>query len=642
MATLLITPVVSERSASDDELSLEARVKLLDAENARLKKELELVRKSLVARNVQEALHAAGLSATQLPLDGLSFSLDSNDELTGDNEQPGAEISSAMTGTSVTYVASPEMIAATASAAALAARASVAAALNGGRGGKAKKKAAAAEVDLSHYPRRFVALRIMYMGARYHGFASQPGNVLDMTIESKLFAALEKTRLLPPGGRTQAQYSRCGRTDKGVSALGQVVALWLRSCRRPPAAPAVEPPLSTSCPPEDPHSATPAEPQRRCAGGDSAEALRESIAEAVPHAERGAPEMPPGLPPRKWDVTASVLVHPELSRSVIEIEGNRGEVELSDWSPAGLKSAHSPHSDLGGHVAEERGSGEATDWVLLETEPDEDVGQEFPISRERADDGEWSDGDDEEIDYVAALNRALPEDIRVTGWSPVRPDFDARFSCKFREYKYFFVRGQLDIEAMEKAAARFVGTYDFRNLCRMDTRNVKSFERTIMDCRIERASSSEGWAGCELYYMRVRGRAFLWHQVRCMAAILFMVGHGQESPQIVSELLDLRVFPRKPQYQMASELPLLLHTCGFEDLDFRATPESARQVGLHLERLLHGTLFPAGILREALLELAPAAAGQAKPAPRGHSHVPLKLRGAEPTHEERLQKLGML
>lgn len=48
---------------------------------------------------------------------------------------------------------------------------------------------------------------------------------------------------------------------------------------------------------------------------------------------------------------------------------------------------------------------------------------------------------------------------------------------------------------MEKGAALFVGTHDCRNLCRMDTRNVKSFVRTIMDCRIERASSTEGYVG---------------------------------------------------------------------------------------------------------------------------------------------------
>lgn len=36
----------------------------------------------------------------------------------------------------------------------------------------------------------------------------------------------------------------------------------------------------------------------------------------------------------------------------------------------------------------------------------------------------------EEIDYVAVLNRHLPEDIRVLRWSDVPgPDFSARFRC---------------------------------------------------------------------------------------------------------------------------------------------------------------------------------------------------------------------
>lgn len=31
-----------------------------------------------------------------------------------------------------------------------------------------------------------------------------------------------------------------------------------------------------------------------------------------------------------------------------------------------------------------------------------------------------------EMDYPSVLNRALPEDIRVTGWAPVPDDFSAR------------------------------------------------------------------------------------------------------------------------------------------------------------------------------------------------------------------------
>lgn len=51
-----------------------------------------------------------------------------------------------------------------------------------------------------------------------------------------------------------------------------------------------------------------------------------------------------------------------------------------------------------------------------------------------------------------------------------------------------------------------------------------------------------------------------------MAEVLFMVGRGQEQPSIVSRLLDLTDFDRKPQYGMASERALCLYECGFEDL----------------------------------------------------------------------------
>ncbi len=42
-----------------------------------------------------------------------------------------------------------------------------------------------------------------------------------------MFAALEKVCLIE--SRDTCNYSRCGRTDKGVSARGQVIALHLRS-----------------------------------------------------------------------------------------------------------------------------------------------------------------------------------------------------------------------------------------------------------------------------------------------------------------------------------------------------------------------------------------------------------------------------
>ena len=45
-------------------------------------------------------------------------------------------------------------------------------------------------------------------------------------MQGQLYAALRRTRLISEeAGWQELGYSRCGRTDKGVSALGQVSAL---------------------------------------------------------------------------------------------------------------------------------------------------------------------------------------------------------------------------------------------------------------------------------------------------------------------------------------------------------------------------------------------------------------------------------
>lgn len=81
--------------------------------------------------------------------------------------------------------------------------------------GKAKRT-----FDFSAHGRRHVALKIAYLGWGYQGFASQENT--SNTIEEKLFEALTKTRLVE--SRQTSNYHRCGRTDKGVSAFGQVRA----------------------------------------------------------------------------------------------------------------------------------------------------------------------------------------------------------------------------------------------------------------------------------------------------------------------------------------------------------------------------------------------------------------------------------
>lgn len=100
---------------------------------------------------------------------------------------------------------------------------------------------------------------------------------------------------------------------------------------------------------------------------------------------------------------------------------------------------------------------------------------------------------EEEIDYCLVLNRVLPDNIQCIGWSPVDTNFSARFDCKERTYKYFFIKGQFDISKMQLASKYLVGTHDFRNFCKMDvgngviqfTRNILSIEFHLCDNKTE-------------------------------------------------------------------------------------------------------------------------------------------------------------
>ncbi|CAG0954613.1 tRNA pseudouridine synthase A [Methanosarcinales archaeon] len=64
-----------------------------------------------------------------------------------------------------------------------------------------------------------IALKVGYIGTNYHGFQIQPDV---KTIEGELFASLAKLDIIK--SPHEANYIASGRTDKGVHALGQVIA----------------------------------------------------------------------------------------------------------------------------------------------------------------------------------------------------------------------------------------------------------------------------------------------------------------------------------------------------------------------------------------------------------------------------------
>ena len=177
------------------------------------------------------------------------------------------------------------------------------------------------------------------------------------------------------------------------------------------------------------------------------------------------------------------------------------------------------------------------------------------------------------------LNWVLPETIRVIAWTPVADDFDARFSCQGRQYRYFFTNldGGLDIEAMRKAAGYFLGDHDFRNFCKLDVqKQIMSFSRRIAKAEIVPYEGLPANKGSKMWMLELHGTAFLWHQVRCMMAILFLVGQKLEEPEIVRDLLDVEKYPTKPEYEMAHDVPLVLYDTVFDGLEWRYPEESSR------------------------------------------------------------------
>ncbi len=68
------------------------------------------------------------------------------------------------------------------------------------------------EFDWSKHGSRRIALRFAYNGAEYSGLASASESDTVRTVESEIFSALIKSRLIPD--RSVTDFSRCGRTDK--------------------------------------------------------------------------------------------------------------------------------------------------------------------------------------------------------------------------------------------------------------------------------------------------------------------------------------------------------------------------------------------------------------------------------------------
>ena len=176
--------------------------------------------------------------------------------------------------------------------------------------------------------------------------------------------------------------------------------------------------------------------------------------------------------------------------------------------------------------------------------------------------------DKEEYDYITMINNVLPPYIRVLAWARVGLEFDARFQVLYRSYKYYFPKCDLDIEAMRAALGRFLGEHHFRAFCKSDrSQKDPNYKRTITYLSIDPVSVDPHNSDMSIYSITILGHAFLWHQIRNMVSVLFRIGLGLESPQVISAMLTSGV---KYNYGMSSDLPLVLFECEFENVEWQS------------------------------------------------------------------------
>jgi Pseudouridylate synthase len=391
------------------------------------------------------------------------------------------------------------------------------------------------QVNNSRYMTRHIALRFHYDGSTYSGLAQNVNSPQDNSVEKALFAALSKTCLIE--NRESCGYSRSGRTDRGVSAFGQVVALWVKS----------------------------AFPVGTCKRNPLVDGSKEE-------------DLPEGTTEEAW------LQEKDLPKNHLD--------RVKCWVPVKQKK----------NKMEGDSCNKEKPTCLVEKEM-------------------------KERDFAQMLNSVLPKNIRVLGWSPVTEEFSARFSTKSRTYRYFFVRRDLDLEAMGKGLSYMVGKHDFRNLCKMNCEEVDNFERQINFGKIMVATKSnefdvfpyqeynsndeesmlQGENLLDLHrqicYFEIQGQAFLWHQIRCIASVLFMIGKSLEKPEVIVELLDIEKNPGKPCYPFAPELPLVLHQCEYENLRFGHSVQNLWRTCCDLESKWDDLVLAAERIRNGIVSL---------------------------------------
>ena len=157
---------------------------------------------------------------------------------------------------------------------------------------------------------------------------------------------------------------------------------------------------------------------------------------------------------------------------------------------------------------------------------------------------------------LRALNRTLPEAIRVLSAEIAAPGFHARHSAIGKTYQYQLHRGEicppasaryvyalhwpLDLDTMIQAARYVVGEHDFTSFSASDpdmsTRETGHPGPTSIRTIHESIWTSEG----DQWTYQVTGSGFLHHMVRNLVGTFLEVGRGNLAANSLPEILAAR------------------------------------------------------------------------------------------------------
>lgn len=157
------------------------------------------------------------------------------------------------------------------------------------------------------------------------------------------------------------------------------------------------------------------------------------------------------------------------------------------------------------------------------------------------------DTDQTPKEIMEYMNSYLPEDISVISCEEVSERFHARLWAKGKIYQYRIwnsdqkpvfnrkyvhqVPGNLDMKAMQQAAALLLGTHDYQSFT-STKRGKKSTVRTVD--KIDIVQNGE-----EIVFT-FQGNGFLYHMVRIMMGTLIETGLGIRKPEEIPLILEAK------------------------------------------------------------------------------------------------------